>query len=1102
MVYTKYITKNGKKIGPYYYKSVRGKDGKVRSVYIGHDAKSNASNFNSLNALNFKIKPKSRLKIILNYQLFRFFKHLKTNLSSYLLVLFLILFVGGFFAFGGFSNSFDKFGNLVTGNTVSSVKTGTTTLLGKDTYISNGTGGGGEQHSERNFGGVTSSTVGLGCPGGGCIVKYGLFYFNLSTISPAVIVRDNADTNLSLYCELDGTTAEAINFTMHPIIGHWEEGGGVGPDGELNSDIINGTTWMERYFGDNIDNLTAENDPADWNVNGTGIDGILNDTLAVSDHLVTSSPVWFTFNSSILASYIQGWINGSYENNGVIIELTDTLDRVDSATDLFCAFTTMEGTEANWPMINIDYASFPNWNETSQNSTNIPQYGQILNFNITVFDDINLSSLWLATNDTGEWINQTPIDISNTMNESNYEYTLINTTGGMSIGWAFYFNDSEGDENVTDIQNLNINEDSDLDNVLENIDRCLNTPSDWKSNITAEGCAQGPGSNDTYMHSLNETEDKDVEIASDSTGVGNSVKNYGENALITAADDRNGLFEFNLSFLPINANLTYANFTLYNQATNAQNVIVYILGASWLEGTGDANTNINEINGTTWVERYFSHNIDNLTAENDDSDWFVNGSDANLTISLEFPSAILGTNFFTLDITHLVQGFVNESYPNYGLMINATNGAAIFVSGENTNPSTDGNSTTWPNITIEYTIPGISADITAPVLSVIANSSITSSGATITWTTDEDSNSTVYYGTTVNTETETGSATLETSHSVALSSLSASTVYYYNVSSCDSSANCNISEQENFTTSAAASQDNPSSGGSSGGGGGGSSTPAATTTTTVATSEIVKQTLPKLELIETEQGQILDYEGGRQIIKLSNSVDHIFVIDKVSDEEASFTLYSEPISFTLKNEESKEIDINSDKIADVKFLLVEILSGGKVNVQITKLSGAVKLAAEEEGRAFSESEEVQRHIETPRKKVDYLYIVMLGGAIVLGFYILVIAVRLLKKKKKGTKSVQLKDKKTEEEEKKNQEEEKKNLEIQKKKEETKAKLELFFIKNKERKQLDSIKESIKQNLDRGFLLEDIKKQLVDAGYSESYINQAVKELTEEAVSKL
>ena len=82
MVYTKYITKNGKKIGPYYYKSVRGKDGKVRSVYIGHDAKSNASNFNSLNALNFKIKPKSRLKIILNYQLFRFFKHLKTNLSS------------------------------------------------------------------------------------------------------------------------------------------------------------------------------------------------------------------------------------------------------------------------------------------------------------------------------------------------------------------------------------------------------------------------------------------------------------------------------------------------------------------------------------------------------------------------------------------------------------------------------------------------------------------------------------------------------------------------------------------------------------------------------------------------------------------------------------------------------------------------------------------------------------------------------------------------------------------------------------------------------------------------------------------------------------
>jgi parallel beta-helix repeat protein len=35
LVYKKYISRNGKKFGPYYFKSVRGKNGKVKSVYLG-----------------------------------------------------------------------------------------------------------------------------------------------------------------------------------------------------------------------------------------------------------------------------------------------------------------------------------------------------------------------------------------------------------------------------------------------------------------------------------------------------------------------------------------------------------------------------------------------------------------------------------------------------------------------------------------------------------------------------------------------------------------------------------------------------------------------------------------------------------------------------------------------------------------------------------------------------------------------------------------------------------------------------------------------------------------------------------------------------------
>jgi len=104
-------------------------------------------------------------------------------------------------------------------------------------------------------------------------------------------------------------------------------------------------------------------------------------------------------------------------------------------------------------------------------------------------------------------------------------------------------------------------------------------------------------------------------------------------------------------------------------------------------------------------------------------------------------------------------------------------------------------------------------DITKPIITNITNSSITSSGATITWTTDELTNSTVYYRTTIATIFTSGSASPTTSHSITLSSLSSSTLYYYNVSSCDAAGNCNTSLQYDFTTSAAST--------SSGGGGGG-----------------------------------------------------------------------------------------------------------------------------------------------------------------------------------------------------------------------------------------------------------------------------------------
>jgi hypothetical protein len=94
--------------------------------------------------------------------------------------------------------------------------------------------------------------------------------------------------------------------------------------------------------------------------------------------------------------------------------------------------------------------------------------------------------------------------------------------------------------------------------------------------------------------------------------------------------------------------------------------------------------------------------------------------------------------------------------------------------------------------------------VAPPVISSVIANSITYSSATITWTTTTPSSSQVFYGTIPSYgQTSALQSSLATSHSIALSGLSASTVYYYEVLSQDSSGNLVTSGGYTLGTSAA-----------------------------------------------------------------------------------------------------------------------------------------------------------------------------------------------------------------------------------------------------------------------------------------------------------
>ncbi len=95
-------------------------------------------------------------------------------------------------------------------------------------------------------------------------------------------------------------------------------------------------------------------------------------------------------------------------------------------------------------------------------------------------------------------------------------------------------------------------------------------------------------------------------------------------------------------------------------------------------------------------------------------------------------------------------------------------------------------------------------DTTPPAISAVAAGSLTSSAATIAWTTDEPSDSQVEYGPTTayGSSTPLGTALL-TAHSQTLSGLASGALCHYRVKSRDTAGNLAISADATFTTLAA-----------------------------------------------------------------------------------------------------------------------------------------------------------------------------------------------------------------------------------------------------------------------------------------------------------
>lgn len=298
--------------------------------------------------------------------------------------------------------------------------------------------------------------------------------------------------------------------------------------------------------------------------------------------------------------------------------------------------------------------------------------------------------------------------------------------------------------------------------------------------------------------------------------------------------------------------------------------------------------------GTTSVAT--STNNIRLYKESDDSliEMFdLNGARITRTVTAT-------ATIFTLDPTNNFE----ESTEYYVTIASTT-----FKDGSDTFYGGTSASTTWSFTTI--------ADGTAPAISNIATSSVTNTGATITWDTDEMASTKVVYSADTNyasTTAEANTSPRVTSHSQALSGLLACTLYNYRVVSRDATGNAATSTTRTFLTTGCSGGATPSTA---------TSTvvtvsAAATTTVTDGNNTITVET-PE-DFTATSSSVVIQIKGlpsetvlgsiGKPLSSLRSGARVVFDVTALIDNITELDSFDVPvtISYTYTDEDVSGLD--------------------------------------------------------------------------------------------------------------------------------------------------------------------------------------------------
>ncbi|MFC1728648.1 hypothetical protein ACFLZ7_04280 [Nanoarchaeota archaeon] len=399
----------------------------------------------------------------------------------------------------------------------------------------------------------------------------------------------------------------------------------------------------------------------------------------------------------------------------------------------------------------------------------------------------NINSDGLITNATGLGVGVYWLNISVNDTSGNQNFTVINITiaditnpSVSTIQPTSIDEDSAINYNATVSDNVNVtscnlfiggvlNGSMNIVGSIASRTVTVNTPGNYQ--ILAN-CSDAAGNyNDTSVTSLNIN---DVTPPTWDQTPSNQVVEYptsliydvnaSDNSAIDSYFVNDSKFDIDSSGVITNATslsvgIYSVNISVNDTSNNLLSILITITVQDTLAPTWDQTPT----DQTARIDRVFSYDV-NATDPSGIDQYFINDT----------------TNFAINSSTGEITNATGLSLGNYSLNISV-------------------NDTYGKLLSTIITITVLVADTSSPVISNV-DSTTTNETATITWTTDDPSNSTAEYWIPSSSALSTTGSALVTSHSISLIGLQNFTLYYYNLTSCNEYGNCSTSGPYYFIT--------------------------------------------------------------------------------------------------------------------------------------------------------------------------------------------------------------------------------------------------------------------------------------------------------------